>query len=665
MLLYLYCSLILLFLQESTFLKKTMKYKLIFCFLSFCLALPVLAQNTSEDILFTIENEPVYASEFIRVYNKNLDLVKDETQKDIDGYLKLFINYKLKLKEAKALGLDKKTSYLREFESYKKQLSKNYLNDSKVTDALIKEAYGRLAYEVKASHILIRVDENASPKDTLAAYNEILKLRNRVINEGYEAVQKEVHNGKTIFAEDLGYFSAFKMVYDFENAAYNTEVGEVSMPFRTRFGFHVVKVFDKRASRGEVEVGHIMIKEDDSKINEIYKRLEQGENFESLAKQFSEDKSSSSNGGRLKPFSGGELSSQEFEDAAFGLEGENAISKPFKSQFGWHIIKLYGKKTLEPFKEMEPDLRVKIKRDSRSQLISASRLNNLKERYNLSEEKSALPYFASILNDDFLRGRWSLPSDFEAEKPLLKIQDKQLTYKDFGEYLLKSQRRSAGNKIFKTIVEDNYKQFFENEVLKYEEDNLELDNEEYAQIVGEYRDGLLLFDLMENEIWNTAKKDSVALQNFYDAHKADYFFNERVEALVASSAKKGNIKKVAKLLQKGDTIESIKTSVNTNDKVNVTFTTGELDKDHQALPKDFKFKEGVSNIYKHNDAYVVVKVNSILPKTPKTFEESKGKVISDYQVFKEDNWLKELAFKYVVNVNQEVLNKVKSKINNQ
>ena len=642
-----------------------MKYRLIFCFLSLCFSLSAIAQNKNEDILFTIEGDPVYASEFLRVYNKNLDLVKDETQKDIDGYLKLFINYKLKLKEAKALGLDEKTSYLREFESYKKQLSKNYLTNSEVTESLVKEAYDRLAFEVKASHILVRIDENASPKDTLAAYNEVLKLRDRVISEGYEAVQKDVHNGKTIFAEDLGYFSAFKMVYDFENAAYNTKVGEVSMPFRTRFGFHIIKVFDKRASRGEVEVGHIMIKEDESKINEIYKRLEQGENFESLAKQFSEDKSSSSNGGKLKPFSGGELSSQKFEDVAFSLENENTYSKPFKSQFGWHIVKLYNKKQLEPFEEMKSNLEAKIKRDSRSQLISTSRLNNLKKQYDLSEEQPALPYFISILNNDFLRGRWSLPDNFEAEKPLFKIKDKQLTYNDFGQYLLKSQRRSAGNKAFKDIVEDNYKMFFENEVLKYEEENLETENEEYAQIVGEYRDGLLLFDLMENEIWNTTKKDSVALQNFYESHKEDYFFNERLDAVVASSAKKGNIKKVAKLLQKGDSIDSIKKAINTKDVINVSFTTGELDKDHQALPKDFEFKTGVSDVYKHNDAYVVVKVNSVLPKTQKTFEEAKGKIISDYQVFKEDNWLKELAFKYVVNVDQNVLKNIKSKINNQ
>src|SRR5690606_9433585 len=184
----------------------------------------IKAQNTNDDVLFTVENDPVYVSEFTRVFNKNIDLVKDESQKDVDEYLKLFINYKLKLKEAKSLGLDKKKSYINELASYKSQLASNYLTDSKVTDELIDEAYERSVNEIQASHILIRLDENPTPADTLLAYNQLIKLREKVLEEGFEAVKNEVHDGKTIYAEDLGYFSSFKMVYNFETAAYNTPV---------------------------------------------------------------------------------------------------------------------------------------------------------------------------------------------------------------------------------------------------------------------------------------------------------------------------------------------------------------------------------------------------------------------------------------------------------
>lgn len=649
-----------------------MKFKFLLPFFVVFFSLMLNGQTQEKEVLFTVENEPVYTSEFISVYNKNLELVKDESQKNIDTYLQLFVNYKLKLKEAQALGLDKKSTYLRELNGYKKQLSRNYLSDNKVTNALLEEAYSRMQNEVNARHILIRIDENARPQDTIAAYNEVLKLRNRVLTEGFEAVQKDVHNGKTIFAEDLGYFSAFKMVYDFENAAYNTKSGEVSQPFRTRFGFHIVNVIDNRPARGEASVAHIMVSDNtknpnsnaEARINEIFKRIQQGESFEALAKQFSEDKSSSSKGGKLEPFSGGQLSSMEFEDTAFNLKEKGEVSNPFKTEFGWHIIMLHGIKKLEPFDEIKGKLQAKIKRDSRSQLINASRVSALKKKYNVSEDQPALTYFSSIITKEYQRGNWTLPENFEGDKLLLKIKDKNLTYKDFGQFLIKSQRRSVGVNSFQKIVEKNYMLFFENELLKYQEENLEAENEEYAKVVGEYRDGLLLFDLMETEIWNAAKKDSLALKKYYNDHKANYFFEERINAVVASSAKKSQIKNVMKLLEKDASAETIKNELNTNGEVNVSFTTGEMNANHQALPKDFKFNVGTSKIYKHNDAYVVVKVNTVLPKTAKSYEEARGRVISDYQVYKEENWLKELANKYTVTINKSVLDTVKSKINN-
>ena len=649
-----------------------MKIRYLSFFFTFIFTSISLVQAQTQDVLFTIDDEQVYASDFIRVYNKNLDLVKDESQKDIDGYLKLFINYKLKLKEAKRLELDKKTSYLREFESYKKQLAANYLTDNKVTDALIKEAHNRLKTEVNASHVLVRIEPSASPKDTLIAYNQILKLRDRVLNEGYKAVQKEVHNGKTIFAEDLGYFSAFKMVYPFENAAFNTNVGEVSQPFRTRFGYHVVNVFNKREARGEVSVAHIMIKTDkkdvkesETKINEIYKRIQQGEAFDALAKQLSEDKSTSSKGGMLNPFSSGEISASEFEEVAFGLENIDDVSKPFKTQFGWHIVKLKAKKGIASFEEMKQQLETKIKRDSRSKVINDSRIKGLKERYTITENTTDLNYFKEIVSQDYFNNSWSLPLKFEAEKTFFKIQERILTYNDFGEFLIKNQRNYY-NKITEiaNVVDSAYESFLENELQKYQEDNLIIENIDYAQIVGEYRDGLLLFDLMETEIWNVAKNDSVALENYYSTHESSYFFPERINAVVASSVKKNIVKKIAKLMEKDVDIEGMKNLVNTKGQVNVSFSSGEMDKKHQALPEDFSFKIGVSKIYKHNDAFLVANVSKVLPKRPKTFEEAKGLVTSDYQIFKEENWLKELQDKYLVKVNPEVLKSIKQTLKN-
>lgn len=630
------------------------------------------AQNPNDEVLFTVENDPVYVSEFTRVFNKNIDLVKDESQKDVDEYLKLFINYKLKLKEAEALGLDKKPSYLNELSSYKSQLAGNYLTDSKVTDELIEEAYKRMTTEVDASHILIRLDENPTPEDTLQAYNKLLKLRDRVMQEGFETVKKEIHNGKTVYAEDLGYFSAFKMVYNFETAAYNTPVGEVSMPFKTRFGYHIVWVKDKRESRGERTVAHIMIsnqKKDrphdkpESRINDIYLKLQQGEDFEALAKQFSEDQSSASKGGMLAPFTGGQLSSVEFENQAFALEHVGDISKPFETEYGWHIIKLYGKKPVASFEDMKGELEEKVKRDSRSQLINESLLNNLKQQYQVSDATPDLSYFESILNDNYFIGKWVLPTDFKAQEPLIKIQEKQIVYEDFGQYLVKNQRRQMPKMSIKTLVVNSYHAFLENELLQYKKERLEVENQDYANIVEEYRDGLLLFDLMETEIWNAAKKDSVGLQTYYNNHKDNYFWNQRVDAVVASSAKKTTIKKVQKLLQNNQTPEQIKAALNSESEIDVIFTSGIMDAQHQSLPADFKFKTGVSDIYKFNEGYIVANVKEVLPKETKSFEEAKGAVISDFQNHKEANWILSLEEKYQVNVNQDVLESVKKQLN--
>ncbi len=634
----------------------------------------VEAQTNINEVLFTIGNEPVYSSEFIRVYNKNLNLVQDESQKNIDEYLALFVNYKLKLKEAKSLDLQNKASYKHELDGYKKQLAQNFLTDTKVTDDLVKEAYDRISNEVKASHILVRLPDGASPKDTLVAYKNIMKLRKRALNEGFEKLSKEVHNGQTIFGEDLGYFSAFRMVYPFETAAYNTKVGDISNPFRTRFGYHIIKVYDKRKSNGEITVAHIMITKkpadsisntSEKRIHDIYKKLKQGEDFEALAKQFSEDPSSAKRGGLLPPVSRGQLSSEVFEETAFSLKNIGDISEPIKSKFGWHIIKLYNKKPIQPFLDMKAELEMKVKRDERSHLIDDDLFNKLKQRYHVSSEQPDLTYFTSILNDLYFKRTWSLPSDFTGDKPLVKIGEEQLTFQNFGNHLLKSQRNAQTQLPFKQVVLNEYKNFINSSLMQYQEDHLENENQDFANILSEYRDGLLLFDLMESTIWNASKTDSLAIRTYYNEHKDTYLWPDRIDAIVASSADQIILDKVSKLLKEGIDLEEIKNMFNTKDAVNVIFTEGVMDAENQALPENFEFIKGISKIYSHNNSYVVVQVKDVFPSSQKSFDECKGNVINDYQIYKESIWLAELKNKYNVVINQEALNHVRAEINNQ
>ena len=642
-----------------------------------CLLLVLLALNLSvaqqkDKVLLKVDDQPVMASEFLRVYNKNLDLVKDENQKDVDGYLKLFTEYQLKLKEAKRLKLDEDTKYQREFLRYKKQLTQNYLSENKVTDALVKEAYDRNSFDINASHILVRLDANA--KDTINAFNQVLKLRERVLKEGFEAVKDDVHDGKTIFLEDLGYFSAFKMVYDFETAAYNTPKGEISMPFRTQFGYHVVKVNDKRPSRGTVTAAHIMValQQKDSllnpeeRINDIYKKLQQGEKFESLAKQFSDDKSSARNGGKLSPFKSGQLSSTIFEDQAFALDGDGAISKPFKSEYGWHIVKRISYEPLKSFEDLKPLMESKVKRDSRSKLINEAMVEELKKRYEISYNNEAKAYFSSLLDDNYFTRSWRLPEEFNGEETIFTIGSRSFTYDEFGRHLVSAQRLYANKKgDFSVIVDNEYDKFFENSILKYREDNLELENEEFANILKEYRDGLLLFDLMEKEIWNKAAKDTVGLEAYYQKNKSKYQWGERIDIVMATSANEAYAKKALKLMKKGKSVEDIKQALNTDNKNNIIFTTGVFNQNDSKLPSGLEIKKGLSKIYAHNDAYHVIYINAILPAGTKTLEEAKGSVINDYQNEIEANWIDSLYKHYKVEVNDDVLEMVKSKIKNQ
>ncbi|WP_299101153.1 peptidylprolyl isomerase [uncultured Winogradskyella sp.] len=648
---------------------KSIKLK---CLLVFIFALNVTFAQDKDDVLINVGGNPVMASEFLRVYNKNLDLVKDESQKDIDGYLKLFTEYQLKLNEAKRLKLNEDKKYQREFSRYKKQLIKNYISENKVTDELVKEAYDRSNIDIKAAHILVRLD--ATAKDTIAAYNQVLDLRKRALSEGFDNVKTKMHNGETIFIEDLGYFSAFKMVYDFETAAFNTPVGEISMPFRTQFGYHVVKVMDNRLSRGTVTAAHIMIKSEqkdsllnpEERINTIYKKLNQGESFEALAKQFSEDKSSAKNGGKITPFKSGQLSSIKFEDEAFGLMNDGDISKPFKTDYGWHIVKRLELKPIPPFEDVKASFVQRVKRDSRSKLINEAMVAKLKRKYKINYNADAKSYFVKALTDDYYNRAWDLPTDLKEDEPVFTINNRAFTYLAFGNHLKNAQRLYANNKLpLAAIVDKEFENFFESSIFKYREENLETENPEYANILKEYRDGLLLFDLMEKEIWNKASKDTLGLDNFYENNKANYTWNDRVDVLIATTSDESKLKKLRKLMKKGKSETEISEALNSEDKLNVIFTKGIYNLDNPVLPSDFVAEQGVSDVYNnHNEAFHIINVKEVLPARIKTLEEAKGNVINDYQTEIENNWIKDLYKRYKVEVNEEVLNSIKSKIGN-
>lgn len=644
---------------------KTYLFLSISCF-SFLLS---NAQISDDDVLLTIAGAPISANEFVRVYNKNLNLVQDDSQKEVGSYLELFINYKLKLTEAKALKYDKDPTYLKEFKSYKNQLTQSYLTDKNVTDDLVREAYDRTENEVKAQHILVLLDEVET--DTLAAYSKIQAYRERFINEEFESLKKELHNGKSIFVEDLGYFSAFKMVYNFESAAYATQVGEVSQPFRTKFGFHVVKVLEKRKSRGQVSVAHIMIAntQKDStlvakeRIEELHRLVLQGDDFAELAKQFSDDKSSSMRGGELRPFKSGQINSEIFETTAFELSKSNPLSKPIQTQFGWHILKFVNKKPVKPFEELKSDLENQVGKDSRSQLVKAKMLQRLLTKYQIENPNLNVVKFESKLTYNNSLNTWELDKNFDENQSFLAIKNQTLTYQDFLDFLNKNQKLVKKEWSTAAVMKKQYASFLEQSVFQYKKDNLESENEEFAHILNEYREGLLLFDLMQDKIWEGAKNDSLGLQEFYNANKQNYVWLDRIEGSVARSTNAKYIKKVRKYWAKNTSNKEIDKALN-KEQQNVIFSNGELELGHPTLPKNIELKTGISKVIEENSNFYVVNIITLNPATPKTFEEAKGQLIADYQITLESEWIQELRAKFEVDINESVFAKVNALISN-
>ncbi|MBT4915309.1 MAG: peptidylprolyl isomerase [Formosa sp.] len=624
------------------------------------------SQVSDSDVLLTISDEPVLATEFIRVYNKNLDLVQDDSQKEVESYLKLFLNYKLKLAEAKSLGYDKDLVYLKELKTYQNQLTQNYLTDKNVTEELVLEAYERTVNEVKAQHVLVRVENFET--DTLQAFNDVLAFKDRLKNENFDSLKKEIHDGKNIFVEDLGFFTAFKMAYNFESKAFNTKIGEVSNPFRTKFGYHVVKVLDKRKSKGLVSVSHIMIAntQKDNKlvakdrILELHRLLVQGEDFGALAKQFSDDKSSSARNGELKPFKSGQINSTKFENTAFSLKEIGDISEPIQTKFGWHILKLIKKTPVDDFNKIKNDLQKQVGKDSRSKLVRTKMFEKLLSEYNLSKKNQNLVSFQTEVVFDVSNRNWDLSNKINNTKIFLQIKDRSYTYRDFIDFLNKNSKSINKKWKKKFIIENQYKLFLEQLLFQYKKDNLEYENQEFANILNEYREGLLLFELMQDKIWEGAKNDTLGLKVFYNNNMKNYLWPDRIIGSIASSSSYKTIKKVRKSWLNNHSNDKIDKLLNTR-KQNVIFSKGEFELGDPPLPKNLILsKHPITGVIKENNNFFVVKIDEFVPESQKTILEAKGQLISDYQNELESRWILELKSKFHVDLNEEVFQKVKS-----
>lgn len=600
-----------------------------------CISQTVHSQKLSNTILATVGNHPITVDDFDYIFKKNSSGIESATPQDISSYLDLYINFRLKLLDAKLMGLDTLATYKSELLKYREQLIEPFLKDDEMVNRLAVEAYHRLKRDINASHILIQVAPNAKPTDTITALNKITEARNKIMEgASFESIALEYSQDPSVIENkgNLGYFTAFNMIYPFENICFNTNINEVSMPFRTNFGYHIVKINDNRPTKGELEVAHIMMNknEEEGSIQEVYQKLLQGENFETLAKKYSTDQNSAINGGKLPKFRAGRLV-KEFEEVAFNLQ-EGEVSKPFKSYYGWHIVKVLKLYPLASFEEMKSDLISRVQNDHRSEIINHLLAKKLASNYKLEENKTVCTQLNNI-------------HTFSAEEVIFKINQHPTYVKQFLDFLNTNQHK---------YLFDNFKDFKEAQLINYHKKNLEKVNPEFAAIMQEYQDGLLLFEILQRKIWDRAEKDTIGLKAFYKDNADKYIWGKRVKGSVVTFKDAKTSEHIIKFLKEGHKLENIKKDFTLNTTI-VDVKSGIFEEESLHLPTNFDIKLGISQTYQENDFFKLIVVDELLDPQPKTYVEAKGNLINDYQHYLEKQWIADLRKTYKVTINKKAL----------
>lgn len=638
------------------------------------------SQKPKKDpILIKFANgKTVSKTDFEYIYQKNnggWEKAKTHTQEQLKEYLNLFITFRRKVMAAEDAGIDKSDGFKQEMQTYAKQLAQPYLVDRELLDKMIKEAYDRSLQEVKASHILIKM-ASENPTDTLKAYQKIMAIRDSIINKKmsfHEMAKKHSDDPSAKMNEgDLGYFTAFDMVYPFEEAAFNTPVGQVSMPVRSQFGYHLIWVQDKKKNEGLKRAAHIIVRFGEQyaakdsaqalkRIQEVYEALKKGESFEKLASVYSDDPMTAKKGGDL----GTGFLLKEMQDVKHSLKN-GEFSQPFKTAYGYHILKITDVTPVKSFEEAKNEIKNKVSRDGRAKLSEEKLIEKLKKEYQFTINEKNLNDFYSALKEDYMVAAYkgdSLPKEMK-EYVLFSIKNgnEKKDYKvlDFIVYLNSIRRIPRGDKL--ELAKAEMKQFINKALLDYEETQLPVKYEDYRRLFQEYRDGILLFSLTEREVWRKSMEDTVGLKAFYEKNKDQFrWTKERVKFKEYRCKNKESLTFIENLIQSGKSIQEMDSIAK------ATIKEGDFRINESVFEKDasanitslFNYKAGSTMpIRDENGMYVLTYIIEFAQPGTKTFSEAKSECISKYQNELEKNWLDSLEKKYPYTLDEKVFKKL-------
>lgn len=628
----------------------------------------IIFESSPKSTLITIANEAVSTEEFLYAFNKNRAPDATVTRDELDEYLQLYINFKLKVVEAKSRGMDTTAIFLKEYQSYLNQLDNSYLQADNDSEFLVKEAYERSLYEISAAHILFTLNESASPADTLKTYSKAIQIRDSIIQGAsfeYMAVAFSQDPSAKKNKGNLGYFSVFSMVYPFETAAYTIELGSISMPTRTRFGYHLIQVNDRRPNEGKVKVAHIMIRNGDTakeKAFELYDQLVAGANWQELCEQNSDDSQSASRAGVLTPFSKNQIAA-EFSQAAFTLKEVNELSDPVKTAYGWHIIKLIERLPVGDFKSNEKQLRAKIRRDIRSNLSKQKMVERLATANNFIENTENVQMVITPANHQYLDNKWVFAADTTTGIELFLIADNTYLAMNFYKFVENASQQIKT----KEYLYQEYKKFKEESILNYEKAHLADKYDDYRYLRQEYYEGILLFSIMENEVWAKAGEDSLGLAEYYKLNANDFIDTTRIGVVIYSTKNQAIIDSISLQFPDADAYlntsqkekQALLTHFNKTSQLSLQLDSGKfVIAEHHVLQKlTLPYKATV--LEDDENWYYVLPLTD--PMAPLPLQEVKGKLMAGYQVVLETRWLEELKKKYPVSVKKTNLKKLYKK----
>ena len=637
---------------------------------------PIKEANPPLDYLLKIDGETSDKEEFLYILNKNRQ--KDAapiSRTEFEENFELFVDYKLKVKYAMDLGMHKTKAFSDEFSAFKDQLKKPYLLENSLTEGELRKAYSRMQEIVKASHILFQFPQNASKEDSIAVFKMAEKIKAEA-EAGADFHQLAVQHSDDPSASSnkgsLGYFTALQMVLPFEEAAYNLKVGEISSPIISDFGYHIIKLEDRRPNPGQLHVSHLLIRsagaEEDqmafNKINQIHQNLiENPSQWLELVKTYSEDPGSKANKGMIPWFGVGSIV-PEFEHAAFSLSKKGDFSAPVKTEYGYHIIRLEGAKPVPPFNEVLPTIKSNILRDSRSNLIKDQVLAMQKAKFNVTENSQLINSLKNAFSSSSGRPVAQLYIKLEGlsnkgDKLIVRSEWKDATIQDFIAYLKKEG--PSVNTLLNVSFDEVYGDYLENLLATWEEEHLYQNNKDYRQLVNEYKNGMLLFELMNNEVWQKALEDSTGQRNYFQNNTDNYMWSKRVKALIVKAIKGQNISKVESWLSTKTLTDSLSTELKNRflEKNTLLFTVEQktFEVDNNELLSELDLNQTYHKLHQNEETVLIV-LGETLPARQKKYEETRGRLIQDYQQYLETKLITELKQKYTIQVNEDEKEKI-------